>query len=82
MGPGTCGEGEMAASDDLQSAPRIEPDAAHDLLVRDGAAFVDVRTPFSYERSHIPGALSVPVADLPRRLDAIPRGGPVIAYCG
>lgn len=51
-------------------------------LVRDGVVTViDARPREEYEAGHIPGALSVPVAELKRRLSEIPKGREVIAYC-
>jgi rhodanese-related sulfurtransferase len=42
---------------------------------------VDVRPAEEYEAGHIPGALSVPVAELKRRLGELPKKREVIAYC-
>jgi ArsR family transcriptional regulator len=42
---------------------------------------IDVRPREEYEAGHIPGALSVPVAELSRRLKEIPKSREVIAYC-
>lgn len=51
-------------------------------LVRSGAVTVlDVRPKGEFEAAHLPGATSVPVADLQRRLHEIPRDREVIAYC-
>lgn len=51
-------------------------------LVRDGlVTVVDARPRAEYEAGHISGALSVPVAELRRRLTEIPRDREVIAYC-
>ena len=50
--------------------------------LREGdATVVDVRPVAEYEAGHIPGALSIPVAQLRRRLGEIPKGREVIAYC-
>ncbi|MBI2897942.1 MAG: metalloregulator ArsR/SmtB family transcription factor [Deltaproteobacteria bacterium] len=50
--------------------------------VRSGAVTVlDVRPPEEYRAGHLPGALSVPLADLERRLAEIPRDREVVAYC-
>lgn len=62
----------------------MEPVAADELLrrVRLGAVTVlDVRPAEEYRAGHIPGALSIPVDELAARLDELPRGRDVVAYC-
>jgi rhodanese-related sulfurtransferase len=50
--------------------------------VRSGEVTVlDVRPPEEYRAGHIPGALSIPVGDLGARLEELPRGRDVVAYC-
>ena len=50
--------------------------------LRDGSATViDVRPRDEYEAGHIPGALSIPVNALKRRLNGLPKSREVIAYC-
>ena len=51
-------------------------------LVREGeVTVVDVRPAEEFAAGHIPGAMSIPVADLKRRLRDLPREREVIAYC-
>jgi rhodanese-related sulfurtransferase len=51
-------------------------------LAREGQVTVlDVRPLAEYEAGHIPGAASIPLEDLARRLSEIPREQPVVAYC-
>jgi rhodanese-related sulfurtransferase len=51
-------------------------------LVRAGAVTViDVRPRDEFEAGHIPGALSLPVPELRKRLGEIPKSREVIAYC-
>lgn len=51
-------------------------------LLRAGAVTViDVRPRDEFEAGHIPGALSVPVPELRKRLGEIPKSREVIAYC-
>ena len=51
-------------------------------LMRDGDVTVlDVRPAEEYRAAHIPGALSVPVPELKRRLSDIPKSREVVAYC-
>jgi hydroxyacylglutathione hydrolase len=49
--------------------------------VRAGAQPLDVREPDEVERGTIAGAVAIPLGDLPRRLDALPSGRPLLVYC-
>ncbi len=50
--------------------------------VRGGdVTLLDVRPPEEFEAGHIPGALSVPLPDLARRLAELPKGQEIVAYC-
>jgi rhodanese-related sulfurtransferase/DNA-binding transcriptional ArsR family regulator len=51
------------------------------LMRQDDVTVVDVRPADEYAAGHIPGALSVPVSDLKRRLRELPKAREVIAYC-
>jgi len=59
----------------------IDVDQLADRL-RTAARLVDVRESDEYERGHVPGALSIPLATVPDRLDVF-RGaeGPVYVIC-
>ncbi len=46
------------------------------------AVFVDVRDSASYESSHIPGALSIPLSDLTNHLSGLDPSSWIITYCG
>ena len=50
-------------------------------LTREEVFLIDVRPSIEYESGHLPGALRMPIEELPGRLDEIPRDRPVIAYC-
>lgn len=66
------------ARDNLESIGRAE------LLVRtnDGdVTLLDVRPREEYEAGHIPGALSVPLDELERRLESLPADTEIVAYC-
>jgi rhodanese-related sulfurtransferase len=50
--------------------------------VKNGEVSVlDVRPPEEFEAGHIPGALSVPLPELAKRLSDLPRRREVVAYC-
>ena len=42
---------------------------------------LDVRPAPEYRAGHIPGAVSIPVDELADRLDELPAGVDVVAYC-
>ncbi len=42
---------------------------------------LDVRQPKEYEAGHLPGAMLVPLKELPDRLDELDRNKPTIVYC-
>ena len=42
---------------------------------------LDVRPPEEFQAGHIPGAISVPLAELERKLTELPRDREIVAYC-
>lgn len=42
---------------------------------------IDVRPDIEFQAAHIPGALSIPVTNLPGRLGELPRRQEIVAYC-
>jgi rhodanese-related sulfurtransferase len=51
-------------------------------LVEDGARIVDVRTPEEFGGGHIPGALNIPVQQLPQRMSELePKDKAIVVYC-
>ncbi|WP_218221020.1 metalloregulator ArsR/SmtB family transcription factor [Nesterenkonia sp. Act20] len=64
--------------------PPTQEVSRDELLTRVGAGDVtvlDVRPVEEYAAAHIPGAISIPVEELPRRIDELPSGQQVVAYC-
>jgi ArsR family transcriptional regulator len=62
----------------------LEPVTLSELrkLVRDGdVTVIDVRPREEYDAGHIPGAVSIPLTELQRRLRELPKRREVIAYC-
>lgn len=45
------------------------------------AVVIDVRPPEEYQAAHIPGALNVPLSELPTRLKKLPHDQEIVAYC-
>ncbi len=51
------------------------------LDVREPMVLVDMRKPAAYRAAHLPGAISLPMAELERRYREIPKASRVILYC-
>ena len=68
----------------LQSRGLFEPidrEALVARVARGEVTVLDVRPAEEYRAGHIPGAISVPLADLERRLAELPRTREIVAYC-
>lgn len=77
-------EVEQIARIYFETPSQLEPIDGGELMRRVEAGDVtvlDVRPPDEYRAGHIPGAVSMPVEELERRLSEIPSDRPVIAYC-
>jgi rhodanese-related sulfurtransferase len=48
----------------------------------DTVCVVDVRSAESYAQGHIPGAISVPFADLPGKFASLPKDKTIVTSCG
>jgi rhodanese-related sulfurtransferase len=46
-----------------------------------GAVVIDVRQPDEFETGHVPGALLVPLHEVPARIDELPRDSEVLLIC-
>jgi len=60
---------------ELDRAALLEQARSGDVVV------LDVRPAEEYASGHIPGAVSIPVAELADRLDELPADADVVAYC-
>ena len=68
----------------LERRDTLEPIAPEELRRRLDAGdvtLIDVRPADEFAAGHIPGALSVPVAELTDRLRELPRRKEIVAYC-
>jgi rhodanese-related sulfurtransferase len=77
-------EVERIVKDYLHFPEDLEPISREELLerAREGRVVVlDVRPVEEYRAGHIPGAVSVPIDELKRRLGELPRDQEIIAYC-
>lgn len=68
----------------MEARGDLDPVDRRQLLakIRDGGVTVlDVRPPEEYRAGHLPGALSVPLDELERKLSELPVDREVVAYC-
>jgi rhodanese-related sulfurtransferase len=66
---------DPATLDRLDTPALLEAVSSGQLLL------LDLRPPDEYAAAHLPGARSVPLAELERRLAELPRDREVVAYC-
>jgi len=81
---GRLAEVERVTKMFLHSQDTLEPVTRAELRrrLKDGSAtIIDVRPRDEYEAGHIPGALSIPVDEVQRRMRELPKSREVIAYC-
>ncbi len=67
----------VAAADTL---PEVDADEAR-RLVDSGAQLIDVREPWEWAMSHIPGAVLIPMAEVAARTSEIDPNRPVVVHC-
>ena len=75
---------ERVVSEQFVDRSEAEAVSIEELLRRERAGDVvvlDTRPAGEYEAGHIPGALSMPVDDLEKRLKELPRKKAYVAYC-
>jgi len=61
--------------------PRINPSEAKEAYDQNSAVMIDVRSKQSYNQSHIPGAISIPLDEIPTRWGELNPGDWIITYC-
>src|SRR5258708_12950397 len=66
---------------DRASLEAVDINQLRALLAEGGVTLLDVRPALEYRQGHIPGAQSVPVDELERRLSELSRDREVVAYC-
>lgn len=77
-------EVEQVATLYLTQRDELDPVTLTELRRRQRAGdvtVIDVRPRLEYDAAHIPGAISIPVPELKRRLRELPKRKEIIAYC-
>ena len=87
------GEAERAAAIRRRLAPVVgedeppvvcdltAPDEVGRLLSAGGALVIDVRGKADFARGHVRGARHIPLSELARRLERLPKDQPIVTYC-
>jgi rhodanese-related sulfurtransferase len=74
-----------AALQEISKSPsRLHPVGQQELLQKiaeEDALIIDVRPEEEYRNGHLPGAVSIPLADLEKRIKELPWNRPILAYC-
>ncbi len=60
--------------------PQIRPEDAHQAM-QDGALLLDVRGVDEWASARIPGAIHVPMQQVPQRIQELPKDRQVICQC-
>ena len=60
---------------------QISADALHERMEIGDVILLDVRPRQEYEAGHLAGARSIPLAELPARLDELPADSLIVTYC-
>lgn len=84
LGERNVAEVDQVIRDYFNQRDSLEPVSRNELLKRieDGTVSVlDVRPGEEFALGHVPGALSIPMEELERRLAELPKDKDIIAYC-
>lgn len=59
----------------------VTPAEVKEKLDDENAQIIDIRQPGEFEHAHIPGAINVPMTELPKRIDEIEWSDDVTVVC-
>jgi rhodanese-related sulfurtransferase len=60
---------------------RISVEDLQERMSRDAIVLLDVRPEIEFRAGHLPGAVSIPLDELDQRLEELPPGKLIVAYC-
>ena len=66
---------------DTEAVTQRSPVALSGALGRDGLLVLDVRNRSEFNAGHLPGALNIPLGELPHRLGELPADGTIVTQC-
>jgi len=71
----------LATSATAAQFKNIASPQAKALLDRGTVFLLDVRTPEEFRQAHLKGAVLIPIDQIEKRLDEVPKNRPVLVYC-
>lgn len=77
-------EVERIVREHFKARDALTPVGRDELMARvqeGGTMVIDVRPEAEFQAGHIPGAVNIPVDELPRRHETLPREQEIVAYC-
>ena len=77
-------EVERIVREHFDARDSLTPVGRGELIARvreGGTMLIDVRPAAEFEAGHIPGAVNIPVDELPQHLETLPREQEIVAYC-
>ena len=66
---------------DLQKVRQLDVAQLEELSRRDDVLVIDVRAPDEWKRGHLPGAIHIPLAALPDRIQELDASIPIVLQC-
>jgi rhodanese-related sulfurtransferase/DNA-binding HxlR family transcriptional regulator len=67
--------------EDRRELQRVDAGKLVERLERGEVTLLDVRPAEEYDSIHIPGAISIPMAELEQRIEELPQDKEIVAYC-
>lgn len=79
-----CDDGQVSSLSAVDDVPTMTRQEVIGALRARRITLVDVLSPESFAARHIPGAINLPVAEIPRRApELLPdRSARIVTYCG
>ncbi len=81
VGQSRLPEVEQISHEYPATAGQLSRDEVEGLAARGEVYLVDVRPRIEYEYGHLKGAISIPLDELPDRIDSLPRDKRIVTYC-
>jgi hydroxyacylglutathione hydrolase len=66
---------------DLETVAQLDAPRLNELAGRNGLQVVDVRSPEEWSHGHMPGAIHIPLAQLPDRMGELDASAPIVLHC-